>query len=310
MTAPALVELSTEAGAGLGHTMVMGRHHLSQLDLFTDDALSAVLDSYPEERLHILTMGLDPERSADNERVERGGASGAELLESVRRGRLWLNITGIDEVDRRYRTLVDGLYEEVGRQAPGFSSVETHATLLVSSPGAMVYFHVDGPPSFLWHIRGRKRLWVYPALDETLVSRQHLEDVFAGVRQEYMPYQRSFDQYAQEFDLEPGQVAMWPQNAPHRITNLDSLNVSLVTDHYTPQARKRARAYRANRFLRSRLHVPGTWLSTRDRGPLATAKLAVQQAGRRLGMEAPTSKAHRPAVRRIDPTAPDGLSAL
>ena len=304
------VDIDDEVAAGLGRRMVMGRHHLVGHDLFADGCLAAILDDYPEERLHILTMGDDPEQSSHNERVERGGATGAELLESVRRGRLWLNITGIDEVDHRFRTLTDELYRGVGEQAPGFTSIETHATLLISSPGAMVYFHVDGPPSFLWHIRGRKRLWVYPALERTLVSRDHLEDVFAGVRQEYMPFRNEFDRRAEVFDLEPGDVAMWPQNAPHRITNLDSLNVSLVTDHFTPKARQRARVYRANRFMRARLHVPRRLLSSKESGPVAAAKIAVQQVGRRLRLEEPTSKAHRPPRRRIDHTAPDGLTHL
>ena len=114
----------------------------------------------------------------------------------------------------------------------------------------MVYFHVDGPPSFLWHVRGRKRVWVYPHLDERVLSRELLEDVYAGTRQEYVPYRSAFDDDAEVFDLEPGQVAMWPHNAPHRVTNLDSFNVSLVTDHWTPESRRRARLYKANRFLR------------------------------------------------------------
>ena len=39
-------------------------------------------------------MGTDPLRSADNERLDHRGVSGAELLEAVRNGRIWLNITG------------------------------------------------------------------------------------------------------------------------------------------------------------------------------------------------------------------------
>jgi hypothetical protein len=288
---------------------VIAKHDLAESPLFTDESLAAILDDYPAERLFALTMGTDPVRSDDNERLDHGRASGAQLLEAVRKGRLWLNITGIDTVDHRFRRLTDELYEAVGRNVSTVAS-ETHATLLVSSPHAMVYYHVDGPPSYLWHIRGEKRIWVYPALDERLLARDLLEDVFAGVRQEYVPFRQDFDASAEVFDLVPGDVAMWPQNAPHRVTNADSLNVSLVTDHYTPEARRRARVYRANQFLRTRGHLPVRLLSTRETGPEAAVKVVVHNVARRLGLGQPVKKAHRPPVRFVDPTSPDGTRPI
>jgi hypothetical protein len=304
------VTLSDDARSGLGNRTVMARHDLHESPLFSDESLAQILDGYPPEKLFALTMGSDPERSEDNERLQHTGVSGAGLLEAVRKGRMWLNITAIDTVDSRFRALTDELYAQVAAQVPGFAGIETHATLLVSSPDAMVYYHVDGPPSFLWHIRGRKRVWVYPALDEDLLPRRLLEDVFAGVRQEYVPYRHAFDQQAEVFDLEPGECAMWVQNAPHRITNHDSLNVSLVTDHYTIDARRRARVYTANRFLRAKAHVPPRLLSTTEHGPVASAKVAVHRVGRKLGLDDPMRKAHRPSVRRVDPSAPNGMSPI
>jgi hypothetical protein len=89
---------------------VVPRHTLATSaetsSLFTDDTLAEILDGYPQEWLFALTMGSDPERPEDNERVSHGGASGLELLEAVRRGTLWLNITNIDRVDVRFLALV------------------------------------------------------------------------------------------------------------------------------------------------------------------------------------------------------------
>jgi hypothetical protein len=304
------VTLSSDARAGLETSTVVATHNLGKSPLFTDAELESVLDDYPDEKLHILTMGADPLRSDDNEKILRGGARGADLLEAVRRGRLWLNITNIDAVDARFRKLTDDLYEGVSLAVPSFRAVETHATLLLSSPNAMVYYHVDGPPSFLWHVRGRKQVWVYPPLNEALLPRPLLEDVFAGVRQEYVPYRHEFDRQAESFVLEPGEVAMWPQNAPHRITNLDSLNVSLVTDHYTETAKRRARVYKANRFLRAKVRVPARMLSPKETGLVATAKVATHVLGRKLGLDDPISKAHRVPRRCIDLTAADGLGVI
>ncbi len=309
-----LVEIGASEREGFDRQLVVSRHNLATdlatAPLFSDDVIADVLDNYPAEWLFALTMGSDPERPEDNERVQHTGASGAAMLEAVRRGRLWLNITNIDQVDRRYRALTDRLYAEVGAAIPGFVVDESHSTLLVSSPSAMVYFHVDGPPSFLWHVRGRKRVWVYPHLDESVLERSLLEDVYAGTRQEYVPYRSAFDDLAEIRDLDPGDVAMWPHNAPHRVANLDTINVSFVTDHWTPDARRRARVYKANRFLRIRTPIPHSSLHTDVRGPRATAKVAVHQIGRRLHLDDLPSKAHRPARRRIDATSADGLAPL
>jgi hypothetical protein len=304
------VSLTSEARMAFGSQTVLAGHRLPQMSLFDDSSLEGIIENHPEHLLHVLTMGFDPLVSADNEKVVHSGASGADVLEAVRRGRLWLNITNIDSIDPRFRELTDALYAGVRACNPSFRVDETHATLLVSSPGAMVYYHVDGPPSFLWHVRGRKRVWVYPAQDEALLPRELLEDVFAGVRQEYVPYSASFDDRAEVFDLEPGQCAMWVQNAPHRVSNLDSFNVSLVTDHYTPEARRRARVYRANRFLRSKAHVPPRLLSSTETGLLATAKVGVHKVGRTLHLDDPIAKAHRTPIRRIDASSPTGLSLL
>ncbi len=304
-----IVTFADDDAAKLGKQTVIARHNLADNSLFCDESIAAVLDGYPAERLFALTMGADPLRSSDNERLDHRGVSGVDLLEAVRKGRIWLNITGIDGVEPRFRELTDRLYRAIDGSAPGSFS-ETHATLLVSSPGAMVYYHVDGPPSYLWHIRGEKRLWVYPALDESILPLDLLEDVFAGVRQEYVPYRNEFDGLAEVFDLTPGQVAAWPQNAPHRVINGDSLNVSLVTDHFTPDARRRARVYSANQFLRTRAHVPRRLLSTKEAGAAATAKVVVHKVASRAGLGNQVKKAHEPSVRRVDPSSPTGMSDI
>jgi hypothetical protein len=111
-----------------------------------------------------------------------------------------------------------------------------------------------------------------------------LEDIFAGVAQEYLPYHPSFDAYARTHVLKPGELACWPQNAPHRITNHDMLNVSLSTVHFTPESRRRARVYCANRFLRTRLRLPVR--STLETGMKAWGKIVVHRAAIELGLEA------------------------
>ena len=196
-----------------------GRHRVQDLDLFNDDVLIDLLENYPRNRLQTWTMGTDPLRREDWKPVDTTGLSGKDLLTAVKSGRLWYDILRLDLFDRRYRELIDRLYSEMAEDCPGFKPLFAAGTLLLSSPDAMVYYHADGPPTTLFHLRGRKRFWVYPAGDVRFVSQSCLEEIYASAMDEEVPYSPEFDQHAAVFDLEPGTV-WWPHDAPHRIENL------------------------------------------------------------------------------------------
>jgi hypothetical protein len=302
-----LPELPAHVTRGFGRDIVVGHHRLAGRELFSDAALIELLDRFPRRHLHVRSMGDDPLRGEQNLLVQHDDAGGAELLQAVRSGRLWLNVTRVDRADAPCRELIRDLYNELQAQLPGFVPDACQGTLLISSPHALVYYHADAPASVLWHVRGRKRVWVYPALDERYLARELLEDLFAGVRDEYMPYAAALDDGAQVFDLEPGQWIAWPQNAPHRITNLDSVNVSLVTEHHTPASRRRFRVYVANRFLRTRLGWPAS--SVREQGAGALAKTLLQRLARKFGLD-PVALHHSAASLRLAPGAPGSVTPL
>jgi len=302
-----VVHLSDVLKTDFGRRPLVATHNLHQSELFTDAALIDLLDHFPRENLYALTMGTDPTRPDENRLALHEGVTGAELLRAVKNGRLWLNVTRVDRADLRYRALIDELYAQLAAQAPDFAPDFSQGTLLISSPHALVYYHADGPASLLWHIRGRKRIWVYPALDERYMKRELMEDIFAGVRHEYLPYENAYDQAAVVYDLEPGQWAAWPQNAPHRVTNLGSVNVSLSTEHFTRQSRWRARVFVANRFFRTRLGLRG--LSARENGPAAVMKTVVHRLASKAGLDPLQTKRHIPTM-RIDPDAPGGVVML
>lgn len=302
-----VIEIADMDRGDFGRRPLQANHNLHQSGLFSDAALIDLLDHFPRKNLYALTMGTDPCRSNENRYAINEGVSGTDLMQAVRNGRLWLNITRVDQADQRYRLLVDQLYAQLADKIPGFSPDFAQATLLISSPHALVYYHVDGPASVLWHIRGRKRIWIYPALDERYMEREALEDIFAGVRHEYVPYESCFDQAATIYDLEPGQWVTWPQNAPHRVTNLDSVNVSLSTEHFTAQTRARARVYVANRFFRTCLGFRG--LSTKEQGPVCMMKTLIHYVMRKAGWDRLAMKSHTPLL-RVDPNAPNGVTKL
>lgn len=301
------LQLASAQCADFGHRPVLGHHAVHEHALFTDEALIDLLDRFPRQHLYALNMGSDPTRVEENRLASHDGVSGAELFQAMRSGRLWLNLTRVDVADGRYRALIDQLYENLRSLVPGFEPDASQGTLLISSPRAQVYYHADGPASVLWHLRGRKRVWVYPALDPRYMKTELLEDIFAGVRHEYLPYEPAYDDGAEVYDLTPGEWIAWPQNAPHRIVNLDTVNVSLSTEHFTAQSRRRFRVYVANRFLRTRLGV--TDPSLREDGAMAMSKILVQRVARRLGLD-PVQLRRNDPVLRVQADAPGGVAAL
>jgi hypothetical protein len=308
-----LIELTDAERSEFSFRPLVSKHRLHELVLPSDDELIALLDNYPRERLQAFTMGTDPCRRDDWHYVDASAASGEEIFAAVLRGRLWLNLLRVDLADDRYGEAIQQLTSELQEQCDnlGLRSID-FGTLLISSPGAMVYYHFDVTHQALWHLRGSKRIWLYPACDERFASREIMEEIFAGTYEfdEELPYAPEFDQDAVVYQLEPGDVVSWPQNAPHRIENLDSLNVSLSTGFDTDAADRRQIIYSANHLFRRRLGLPT--VSTRETGPAASMKCFGYRVFRRAGW-LPKSKAATPDYPknlRIDPTAPLGYSPV
>jgi hypothetical protein len=173
----------------------------------------------------------------------------------------------------------------------------------MSSPNALVYYHADAQPNLLWQICGMKRVWVYPAGDPELVDQDMMEDIFASVADEEVPYRADFDRKAEVFDLSPGQVLSWPQNSPHRVTNLDSVNISLSTVHQTEESDRRALVWCANRLFRREYGLP--FRSTKETGLVSYGKRFALRAMRRVRSNPPPRRAYLTTL-RVDPTSPTG----
>ncbi|OYX93242.1 MAG: hypothetical protein B7Y78_08825 [Caulobacter sp. 35-67-4] len=131
----------------------------------------------------------------------------------------------------------------------------------------------------LFHLRGRKRIWIYPA-DEAHMPQQGMENILLKQQTEDLPYRRDMDAAAQVFDLEPGMAAAWPLHAPHRIENLGTFNVSLSVDYQTWGSRLINGAHYANGVFR-RWGMPVAAMEKTPvlaRGALWAASLGLKRA--------------------------------
>jgi hypothetical protein len=303
-----LVPWNQKAAHDLGRKPVVAQHGLHKLDLFSDHALGDLLETYPRDQMQVFTMGTDPLKWAEWKPVDTAGSSGKDILRAIIRGRLWLHLFQIQKFDSRYRGILEQLFSEVREMRPDMDPSPFTGTLLISSPRALVYYHADAQPNLLWHIRGLKRVWVYPAEDREIIDQERMEDIFASHADEEVPYKQEFDRKASVYDLTPGEVVAWPLNSPHRVTNLEGLNVSLSTVYETPDSYRRKLVYCANRLFRRSYGIPTR--SINEFGLASYIKRTAYRGCRRLGVVQTPERRMYVTDLRIDPLAQDGVSRM
>jgi hypothetical protein len=275
-----------EQAARMERTIFVAQHRLHTLELFDDAHIIELLDRHPRGDLGINTMGDDPTNRREWQEGRAGDLDAEQLLHAARVGRVWLNVRRVMDHHPLYAEAVRAVYADLERTCPGLSTFNHSANLLISSPGAQVYYHLDCPANMLWHLRGKKRVWAYP-LEAGLVSDETIEGVLCGEKSEELDFRREWDDLAIAHDLEPGEMITWPQHTPHRVVNTEGLNVSLSTEHMTPAAVRRNNMYMANRHFRKILG--GAWRRTETTGWRPALKEFALRVARRIPAIAPAT---------------------
>lgn len=121
-----------------------------------------------EDPIAGLQSGTNPlHRQRDHHPVGTEGASGADVLEAVKRGKVWVDMQRIDPTQPRSDELGKQLEFELKIEGAPRSSCldQSGALLFVSWPAAMVSLHADYQSNILWHLRGNETIWIYPTYD-------------------------------------------------------------------------------------------------------------------------------------------------
>lgn len=280
------------------------RHRLADHPLFADAALARLIEATPRERLHVNTMPRDENDPRKWREGDISGLSGGDVMAAVAHGNLWVHLQRVQEAFPAYGDLLDALFSDIERNVPGFRSYKRSMSVLISSPNMNVALHADVPGQSLWQVRGKKRAWVYPARAPYL-PQPALEDIV--LQQSYdtdLPYHPSYDAAAAIFDLEPGDWASWPRNAPHRVRNAGCVNVSFTMEHWTDELRAGYAVDYANGLLRRRFGVGD--LSRATQGPAFWGKFALAGAHKLWRRAAPRRMALTIDF-KVDPSAAPGF---
>jgi len=255
-------------------------HRIAESGLVADEALAELLDRYPPELIDINLYDYDDEGQVSLRTGARGRSSGADLLEAIQKGRLWVNLREVETAHSALWAEVMKAFDPIKASYPGLEPKTLAGQLILSSPKAKVPYHFDAAGVVLFHMRGRKRLWVYPG-DEAHLPERSMELVVMRQTTEEIPYAQAFDADATIVDLEPGQALTWPLYAPHRVENLSAFCVSLSMDFQTWGSRFRNGALFTHGAMRARGMRPGATdrLSTPGLAARWAASVALKRTG-------------------------------
>jgi len=229
------------------------KHNLNATGLFTDEALLSLLDNHPDNMLDVCTMSNTDNPLYPN-RFRTGdfrSASSQDLLDAAKAGCVWINLRRSMNIHPEYKAVLDEMYGAIAEQT-GNRPFNANGGILISSPVAKVPYHFDKTETILWHVRGKKRVYVYP-LTQKFISDQAYETSMRSDFDDDLPYRREFDSEAKIFDLEEDQAITWPLNSPHRVDNT-AFCVSVTTEYSTPTSAMKNAAMITNGILRRRLN--------------------------------------------------------
>ncbi|MBR0873981.1 hypothetical protein JQ633_26725 [Bradyrhizobium tropiciagri] len=267
-------------------------HSMHKQQAFSMDDLAALIENYPRQHYSLVKTGA-PGSSRVWREGEIGQLCGRQVIEAIGRGGLQLSLRNVTAIDRRYRDMIDRMFGEIAGRIPGFDAPTHQAGILISSPDAQVSYRAELPGQGLVQIAGRKRVYVYPN-SKPFIQPEHLENMALFDAEVDIPYEPWYDWHAQVIDLEPGQMLNWPLNAPYRVENLGTVNISMIVSYANDAIRRARTLHLANGMLRHRFgHTPR---SRSIRGPVFFAKQMMQK----LLRDSQQSKRERVARRPID----------
>lgn len=278
-----LVNWTNQNETRFGNDVMLAQHDAVGSDLFLDDGLAHILDVYPREHLDIWTFGDEGEGVNTSLRGRAPKLSGAEIVEAVKNGHIWLNMRRANFDVPELKPIADAIYDSL-EDATERKMRKRDMSVLISSPNVKVHYHLDIPLVALFQMRGKKRLWMYPK-NEALAPSEFIEDIVHMSREEELPYRKAFDDAATVYELTPGMGLTWPQFMPHRVENANCLNVSLSCEYQTLGSFLQANAIYTNKLLRNT--TPLSPVVRNAVGPGVVAKAAFARAHKAINRTGP-----------------------
>ena len=133
------------------------KHDLISTGLFSDEALSELLDVHPRDQLDVCAMNVHPVYQYKFRTGDVRDVDGKTLIEAVKYGEIWINMRMAMNIHPEYNAVLQKMYREIATFT-GLKPFHARGGILISSPAAKVPLHFDATETVLWHIRGQKRV--------------------------------------------------------------------------------------------------------------------------------------------------------
>lgn len=234
-------------------------HKLEGTGLFTDEALISLLDKHPAEKLDVCTMGEHELYPNQFRTGDFRGCDGKFLLEAVKAGKLWINVREAMNIHPEYKKVLGRMYGGLAEKT-GHKEHNARGGILISSPVAKVPYHTDRTHTVLWHVRGTKKVFIYP-MTQAFMSDASYESVATNSIMDDIPYAADFDKEATILKLTGGEMAAWKLNQPHKVVN-ETFCVSVATEYSTRKSAFKNSAMYAQSVLRSKFGSKPVWDDT------------------------------------------------
>jgi hypothetical protein len=206
------------------------------------------------DRIRALALRLPRKLSFSGEvGVAKGWAHGSrfeEALNKLEAGRSWIILKKVHE-DPEYGSILSQCLSEVEelchrRLEPVIES--RTMSLILSSPGQVTPYHIDGDCNFLFQIRGAKAFYVFNGRDRSILTEMEEENYWSG-DSNAAKYRDENQPKAWLFELKPGIGVHVPVIFPHWVKNGESISISLSVN-FRFLGHQRGDIYRANHYLR------------------------------------------------------------
>ncbi len=277
------------------------QHNISKTGLFTDEALIELLGKHPSHLLDVCSMGEDTHPEYPN-RFRTGDfrdSSPETLLAAAKAGRIWINVRQGMNSHPEYKAVLDQMYGSLSEKV-GQKITNSRGGILISSPISQTPYHFDKTETILWHVRGAKRIYIYPQTEE-FISDKDYEEIVLNILDDDLPYNESFDKYAEVYDLAEDEAILWPLNSPHRVDN-SAFCVSVTTEYGTWASRFKNTGMLANATLRKKLGLETSW---RNEAKISRyVKFVMGQAIKTTGLVSKPEEADIVSF-KLDPSVPN-----
>lgn len=278
-------------------------HALASTDLFGDEALIKLISKHPAELTDVCTMGPSSDTRYPN-KLRTGDfrdCSPEDLFHAAKTGRVWINLRKAMNVHPEYSAVLDQMYGDIADNT-GTKAFNANGGILITSPVARTPYHFDKTETILWHVRGPKRIFLYP-IEDKFISDESYEKAVTNMIEDDLPYDSSFDKDATIIDLQEGQAVTWPLSAPHRVDN-HGFCVSVTTEFSSRESAMKNSAMIANATIRNKLGLEQNWSNQSQFGRLSRSALGMVLKKAKLA----SNTAHTDYVTfRIAPDVQGGL---